>query len=123
MVGNVLRRTAEALKVSGASVCNPLKELRVQGVLSSPAKKGLNQTPALRSNGHNLLEGVIRRGAHRFYTSGELPTMDKLLWALRDEVEYPFGSTVRKMGFRYSTQTKKTALYEQHKSSLLDMST
>ena len=47
MVGNVLRRTSETLKVSERSICNVLKERRVEGDVSSPAKKGRKPSCAL----------------------------------------------------------------------------
>ena len=121
MVGNVLRRTSEALKVSERSICNVLKERRVEGDVSSPAKKGRKPScgPAQQQT-DNFLEGVIRQRVHRFYTNSELPTMERPLLVLRDNVDYPYGrsslyTTVKKMGFRYKTRNKKTALYEQHR--------
>lgn len=46
--------------------------------------------------------------------------MDKLLLALREEVEYPFSrttlhATVNGMGFKYKMRNKKAGLYEQHR--------
>ena len=121
MVGNVLSRTSEALMVSKRSICNVLKQRRVEGDVSSPAKKGRKPSCGpTQQQTDNFLEGVIRQRVHRFYTNGELPTMDKLLLALRDDVDYPYGrstlyTTVRNIGFRYKTRNKKTALHEQHR--------
>ena len=121
LFGYVIKRTAEALQVSPASVKRVGSEMRSQGFVSRPAKLGRKSgSGAAQQETDNFLEGVIRRRIHRFYTSGELPTMEKLLLALQEDVEYPFGrttlyATVRRMGFRYKRQNKKVSLYEQHR--------
>ena len=120
LLENVTNRTAAALQVHKSTVWRVEKETRIHGSVHNPEKKGrkLGSGPAQQDT-DNFLEGVIRRCIHRFYTSGELPSMDKLLLALKD-VDYPFGShtlytTVSKMGSRYKTRNKKAALYEQHR--------
>ena len=115
LFGNVIKRSAEALQVSPASGKRVGSEMRSQGFVSSPAKLGRKSgLGAAQQETDNFLEGVIRRRIHRFYTSGELPTMDKLLLALQEDVEYPFGrttllATVRRMGFRYKRRNKKVS--------------
>ena len=83
LFGIVLKRTTEALQALPASVKRVRSEMRSQGFVSSPAKlcrKSGSGTAQQETD--NYLEGVICRRIHRFYTSGELPTMEKLLLAL-----------------------------------------
>ena len=115
MVGNVLRRTSEALRYQRGL------ERRVEGDVSSPAEKDRKPScgPAQQET-DNFLEGVILRRVHRFYTNGELSTMVKLLLSLRDDVDYLCGrstlyTTLRKVGFGYKTLNQKTARYEQYR--------
>ena len=92
--------------------------MKSRGFVSSPAKLGRKSgSGTAQQETDNFLKGVIRRRIHRFYTSGELPTMNKLLLTLQEDVGYPFGrttlyATVRRMGFRYKRRNK---VYEQHK--------
>ena len=93
--------------MSSASAKRVGSEMRSQGSVSSPTKLGRKSgSGEAQQETDNFLEGVIRRRMHRFYTSGELPTMEKLLLALQEDVEYPLGrktlyANVRRMGFCY----------------------
>ena len=89
--------------------------------MHSPAKKGKKSGsgPAQQET-DNFQEGVIRRRIHHFYADRELPTMYKLILALQQDIDYSYSKqtlleTVKKMGFKYTTRNKKTALYEQHR--------
>ena len=116
MVGNVVRRTSEALKVSESSICNVLKERRVEGDVTSFAKKGCKPSCGpTQQQTDNFLEGVICRRVHRFYTNGEIPTMDKLLLSLQDDVDYPYGRSTLLVQALYGLTLNKL----QHKVSQL----
>ena len=121
MLESVTKRTAMAMQVSERTVFRVQRQVNVVGDVHSPTKKGKKSgSGSAQQETDNCQEGVIRRRIHRFYTDRELETMDKLILALQQDIDYSYSKqtllkTVKKMGFKYTTRNKKTALYEQHK--------
>ena len=110
-----------AMQVSERTVFRVHRQVNVEGGVHSPAKKGKKSGsgPAQQET-DNFQEGIIRRRIHRFYTDSKLPTMDKLILALQQDIDYSYSKqtllkTFKTMGFKYTTRNKKTALYEQHR--------
>ena len=112
---------ALAMQVSERTVFRVHCQVNVEGDVHSHVKKGKKSgSGPARQETDKFQEGVIRCRIHRFYTDRELPTMDKLILALKQDIDYSYSKqtllkTVKKMGFKYTTRNKKTALYKQHR--------
>ncbi|XP_062522023.1 uncharacterized protein LOC134196819 [Corticium candelabrum] len=120
MLESATKRTAMAMQVSERTVFRVHRQVNVEGDMHSPAKEGKKSGSGPAQQETDNFQGVIRRRIHRFYTDRELPTMDELILGLQQDIDYSYSKqtllkTVKKMGFKYTTRNKKTALYEQHR--------
>ena len=120
MLESATKRTAMAMQVSERTVFRVHRQVNVEGDMHSSAKEGKKSGSGPAQQETDNFQGVIRRRIHRFYTDRELPTMDELILGLQQDIDYSYSKqtllkTVKKMGFKYTTRNKKTALYEQHR--------
>jgi transposase len=111
-----LKRTAEAVGRSPATVKRICKEFRETNTFKSPKKVGKGRRPVVFDE---FLQGVIRRVMMDFYLRKEFPTIKRVLAHLKENVpRFPDVSPttlyrrIRKMGFKYRKFHKKSVLME-----------
>ena len=104
------------VKATGAS---PASVKRI--VVEEDGNKSPGKSRPKRKKAFNRLDefdlGVIRHMMHSFYARGKNPTLAKLHWKLREEINFPYPmSRLRlvliKLGFQFGRQARESVIPE-----------
>ncbi|XP_063539476.1 uncharacterized protein LOC134748611 [Cydia strobilella] len=122
-VNQALDRAAYYTGLSKRVLSNIKKEpVDAQGCLKSPSKKGRNYTRKNILNVDNFDRQVLHRCIEEFYLSKKtVPTCKKLLSALREKINFPWGVTslrglLKRMGYKWQKcQSRRRILIERTK--------
>ena len=86
--------------ISRQSIKNWLGERKGKGDVSSPAKRSVKRGNVVSvQDTENFMEGLIRRRIHTFYSEREIPTLGKLLGALKSEADFLWGERLSTKSF------------------------
>ncbi len=115
-VQKVQERLCDATGISRSSIYRIDRQKQSKGATSTPNKTRERKKPVQPDD---FDREAIRRTIHKFYFRKELPTLDKLLAAVKDDVGFKGRRTalwelLKDLGFKYHKQNNRKYLTERN---------